>query len=266
MGLPHVLVRFYTNPDGRAARRTTARRARRCSASSTCSPRSTGRWVALYAPDLLLTGRTDAVVLLLPGRMLGDRGQGLLSALVIARGVRGVPVDEQRSHRVGRRRPAARTSCADACGRACADSGSAPPSLSPSRRCLSLADPADVARGHGRPGVRDGRVDVLPAARARHLVARAHHARRGRRAWSPAAASPPRRSWPRSPAARAGGWRAPCWPSPRPGRCRSAFTVMVGGVPAHRAARCPPSTGRVLARLHAPEALGLEGTPAPAPR
>jgi Na+(H+)/acetate symporter ActP len=23
MGLPHVLVRFYTNPDGRAARRTT---------------------------------------------------------------------------------------------------------------------------------------------------------------------------------------------------------------------------------------------------
>ena len=37
MGLPHVLVRFYTNPDGRAARRTTLV-CWRCSAASTCCP------------------------------------------------------------------------------------------------------------------------------------------------------------------------------------------------------------------------------------
>ena len=70
MGLPHVLVRFYTNPDGRAARRTTlvvlgllgvfyllpvdVRRAR-----------------PGLRPDLVGSGRTDAVVLVLPDRLFG---------------------------------------------------------------------------------------------------------------------------------------------------------------------------------------------------
>jgi Na+(H+)/acetate symporter ActP len=38
----------------------------------------------LYAPDLLLTGRTDAVVLVLPGRMVEGVGGELLGALVTA--------------------------------------------------------------------------------------------------------------------------------------------------------------------------------------
>ena len=38
MGLPHVVVRFYTNPDGRAARRTTLVGARPALAASTCCP------------------------------------------------------------------------------------------------------------------------------------------------------------------------------------------------------------------------------------
>ena len=50
MGLPHVLVRFYTNPDGRAARRTTRGGAgadRRC---STCCRRWSGCSRRLYTP------------------------------------------------------------------------------------------------------------------------------------------------------------------------------------------------------------------------
>jgi len=73
MGLPHVLVRFYTNPDGRAARRTTLVVIGLLGAFYLFPP-FYGAMGRLYAPDLLLTGRTDAVVLLLPGRMLGSLG------------------------------------------------------------------------------------------------------------------------------------------------------------------------------------------------
>jgi Na+(H+)/acetate symporter ActP len=71
MGLPHVLVRFYTNRDGRAARRTTLVVVGLLGAFYLFPPvyAALGR---LYAPDLLLAGRTDAVVLLLPGRMLAE--------------------------------------------------------------------------------------------------------------------------------------------------------------------------------------------------
>jgi cation/acetate symporter len=43
MGLPHILVRFYTNPDGHAARRTRST-CSRCWGCSMPSPRSTARW------------------------------------------------------------------------------------------------------------------------------------------------------------------------------------------------------------------------------
>src|SRR5690606_39347675 len=36
----------------------------------------------LYTPGLLMTGRADAVVLTLPGRLIGGRGGDLLAALV----------------------------------------------------------------------------------------------------------------------------------------------------------------------------------------
>jgi Na+(H+)/acetate symporter ActP len=83
MGLPHVLVRFYTNPDGRAARRTTLFVLALLGAFY-LFPTVYGALARLYTPDLLLTGRTDAAVLLLPDRMVGGLLGDLLGALVTA--------------------------------------------------------------------------------------------------------------------------------------------------------------------------------------
>jgi Na+(H+)/acetate symporter ActP len=83
MGLPHVLVRFYTNPDGRAARRT-ALAVIGLLGAFYLFPAVYGALGRIYAPDLLLTGRTDAVVLELPGRLIPGFGGELLGALVTA--------------------------------------------------------------------------------------------------------------------------------------------------------------------------------------
>jgi len=83
MGLPHVLVRFYTNPDGRDARRTTLFVIVLLS-SFYLLPTVFGALGRRYVPDLLLTGDTDATVLLLPERMLGGLPGSLLGALVTA--------------------------------------------------------------------------------------------------------------------------------------------------------------------------------------
>jgi cation/acetate symporter len=83
MGLPHVLVRFYTNPDGRDTRRTTLVVIVLLS-TFYLLPTLFGAFGRLYAPDLLLTGDTDATVLLLPERMLGGLPGALLGALVTA--------------------------------------------------------------------------------------------------------------------------------------------------------------------------------------
>jgi Na+(H+)/acetate symporter ActP len=83
MGLPHVLVRFYTNPDGRAARRTTL--VVLCLLSVFyLLPTVYGALGRVYTPELLLTGRTDATVLLLPGRLVGGVLGDLLGALLTA--------------------------------------------------------------------------------------------------------------------------------------------------------------------------------------
>jgi Na+(H+)/acetate symporter ActP len=81
MGLPHVLVRFYTNPDGKAARRTTVMVLSLLGAFYLL-PALYGSLGRLYTPELLMTGRTDAVVLTLPGRVIGGLGGDLLGALV----------------------------------------------------------------------------------------------------------------------------------------------------------------------------------------
>jgi cation/acetate symporter len=83
MGLPHVVVRFYTNPDGRAARQTTVAVLALLGVFYVLPPvyAALGR---LYAPDLVGSGRTDGVVLALPGRMVGDLGGDLLTALLTA--------------------------------------------------------------------------------------------------------------------------------------------------------------------------------------
>ncbi|MQA27234.1 MAG: cation acetate symporter [Micromonosporaceae bacterium] len=83
MGLPHVLVRFYTNPDGRAARRTTLAVLVLLGAFY-LFPAVYGALGRLYTPDLLMTGRTDAVVLELPGRMIAGWPGELLGTLVTA--------------------------------------------------------------------------------------------------------------------------------------------------------------------------------------
>ncbi len=83
MGLPHVVVRYYTNPDGRAARRTTVAVLSLLGLFYVLPPvyAALGR---LYAPDLVGTRGADVVVLELPSRMLGDLGGGLGGDLLTA--------------------------------------------------------------------------------------------------------------------------------------------------------------------------------------
>ncbi len=83
MGLPHILVRFYTNPDGSAARRTTLG-VLGLLGLFYLGPTLFGALGRIYTPDLLMTGRVDSVVLELPSRMVGGAGGDLLSALVTA--------------------------------------------------------------------------------------------------------------------------------------------------------------------------------------
>jgi cation/acetate symporter len=83
MGLPHVLVRFYTNPDGRAARTTTLVVLGMLGVFYLFPPLY-GALGRIYVPRLLEEGRTDAVVLVLPGAAVGGLGGQLLTGLVAA--------------------------------------------------------------------------------------------------------------------------------------------------------------------------------------
>ncbi|MFB6393994.1 cation acetate symporter [Polymorphospora lycopeni] len=85
MGLPHVLVRFYTNPDGAAARRTTLV-VLALVGLFYLFPTLYGVLGRVYTPQLVMTGQTDATVLLLPGAALGDGLTGQLLAALVAAG------------------------------------------------------------------------------------------------------------------------------------------------------------------------------------
>ncbi|MBY8873669.1 cation acetate symporter [Micromonospora sp. PLK6-60] len=85
MGLPHVLVRFYTNPDGAAARRTTLV-VLALVGLFYLLPTIYGVLGRIYTPQLLVSGQTDAVVVLLPGAALGDGTTGRLLAALVAAG------------------------------------------------------------------------------------------------------------------------------------------------------------------------------------
>jgi cation/acetate symporter len=76
-------VRFYTNPDGRAARRTTLGVLALLGVFYLL-PSLYGALGRLYVPELLLTGRTDAVVLALPVAALSGTAGQLLQALLVA--------------------------------------------------------------------------------------------------------------------------------------------------------------------------------------
>jgi Na+(H+)/acetate symporter ActP len=65
MGLPHILVRFYTNPDGPAARHTTVRVLGLLGLFYLFPP-VYGALGRVLAPQLYVTGSTDTVVLRLP--------------------------------------------------------------------------------------------------------------------------------------------------------------------------------------------------------
>ncbi|GHF09438.1 cation acetate symporter [Amycolatopsis deserti] len=83
MGLPHVLVRFYTNPDGRAARRTTVHVLLLCGLFY-LFPTILGALSRMYVPELLVTGQTDAAVLRLPSAMVPGVAGQVLGAVVLA--------------------------------------------------------------------------------------------------------------------------------------------------------------------------------------
>jgi Na+(H+)/acetate symporter ActP len=85
MGLPHVLVRFYTNPDGRAARRTAVLVLALLGAFY-LTVTLLGVLSRLYTPQLLVSGDTDAAVLLLPSSLLGSGLAGALLGGLVAAG------------------------------------------------------------------------------------------------------------------------------------------------------------------------------------
>ncbi|MGL5810394.1 MAG: cation acetate symporter [Nocardioides sp.] len=83
MALPHVAVRYYTNPDGRAARRTTVAVLGLLGLFYVLPP-VYGALGRVYAPDLVPAGRTDAVVLELPARIVDGWAGQSLGALLVA--------------------------------------------------------------------------------------------------------------------------------------------------------------------------------------
>ena len=181
MGLPHVVVRFYTNPDGRAARRTTLI-VLALLGIFYLLPTVYGVLGRIYARDLLASGRADTVVLELPSRVIGGSTR---------RPARRAARRRARSRRSSRPRRASRCRSPASSARASARRPASRPITAlrvAAAGCvvvplvLALVGRADRGRQLGDLRVRPGRLDVLPAARARHLVARADGSRRHRRA------------------------------------------------------------------------------------
>lgn len=83
LGLPHVLVRFYTNPDGPTARKTTVLVLGLLSAFYLL-PVAFGYLARVYAPAAVGGAQPDAVVLLLPHALIPGALGDLLTALVVA--------------------------------------------------------------------------------------------------------------------------------------------------------------------------------------
>jgi Na+(H+)/acetate symporter ActP len=83
IGLPHILVRFYTNPDGAAARRTTLIVVALLS-TFYLFPAVLAVLARLDAPQLYLSSDSDSIVLALPSLLLPGLAGELLAALVAA--------------------------------------------------------------------------------------------------------------------------------------------------------------------------------------
>ncbi|HEU5159859.1 MAG TPA: cation acetate symporter [Streptosporangiaceae bacterium] len=83
MGLPHIVVRFYTNTNGRAARRTVTLVLAMLSLFYVF-PTLYGALGRVFTPELLMTGDADATILMLPGRLVPGLAGTLLTGLVAA--------------------------------------------------------------------------------------------------------------------------------------------------------------------------------------
>ena len=83
MGLPHVLVRFYTNPDGQAARRTTLH-VMLLLGLFYLFPTVMGALSRMYLPELLVTGQTDRAMLQLPMAVVPNTAGEILGAVIAA--------------------------------------------------------------------------------------------------------------------------------------------------------------------------------------
>ncbi|WP_433238132.1 sodium:solute symporter family transporter [Actinomadura nitritigenes] len=83
MGLPHILMRFYTSTSGRAARRTAAL-VPGLLALFYAFPALYGTLGRLYTPELLMTGDIDATILVLPLRAAPGLPGALLAGVVAA--------------------------------------------------------------------------------------------------------------------------------------------------------------------------------------
>lgn len=83
LGLPHVLIRFTTNPDGAAARRTTLI-VIVLLALFYVFPVIIGLLGRVHAADLAQPGTADGLALVLPGRLIEGPVGDVLTALVVA--------------------------------------------------------------------------------------------------------------------------------------------------------------------------------------
>ena len=254
MGLPHVLVRFYTNPDGATARRTTLVVLALLGAFYLL-PTVYGVLGRLYTPELLLTGRTDAVVLALPGALVGGLAGQLLEALLVAGAfaaflstssgllvsTAGVLVQDVLRGPPGRGQHAQ-------FGRATVLAGSVPLLLALPASGLAVGQVVGLAfavaastfcpllvlgiwwRGLTAAGATAGMVAGGALSSAAVLATLTGLVERG---------------WPEALLAQPAAWTVPV-----------AFLVMVGVSLATRA-RVPADVGRTMLQLHAPEQLGL---------
>ena len=249
MGLPHVLVRFYTNPDGATARRTTLVVLALLGAFYLL-PTLYGALGRLYAPELLLTGRTDTVVLALPTAMVPGLAGQLLEALLVA-GAFAAFLSTSSGLLVSTAgvlvQDVLRGSVRDF-RRASLVAGTVPLLLALPAAGLPVGQVVGLAfavaastfcpllvlgiwwRGLTAPGAAAGLVVGGGLSAAAVLVTLAGLADRG---------------WPAALLAQPAAWTVP-----------AAFAVMIA-VSLATASRVPPDVGRTLLRLHAPEQLGL---------
>jgi hypothetical protein len=198
-GVPHILVRFYTNPDGVAAKRTTMWVMILIGVFYVFPPvyGVIGRSLTPELYDAVGAKGTDKVVLELPTLLAGRRPCApRLDPLGhhLRRRLRRVHVDLLRPARLDVQCPGARHLRPHPASVRLA--GTAPqglqvvgPDRGPDRRRPRFAGRSARDQLHGRAGLRHRRRQLLPAPLHERLVARHDHARRRPPACSSAASA-----------------------------------------------------------------------------